>query len=109
MRVHVGKHILEKQIDTDHEDLIYGFWGKNKDFYGKIDSECSFYYDYGKIGNKPSRNNQCTNRLLHCNVQECKKVIWSYNMTPHFTIHHPDRECDVPISSTDISAMKKNR
>ena len=48
-------------------------------------------------------------RLLHCNAQECKKVIWSYNMTPNFTIHHPDRECDVPISSTDISAMKKNR
>ena len=70
MRVHVGKHILEKQIDTDHEDLICWFCGlscssqsvktsggKNKDFYGKIDSECSFYYDYGKIGNKPSLNN----------------------------------------------------
>ena len=27
MRAHVGKHIIEKEIDTDHDDLICGFCG----------------------------------------------------------------------------------
>ena len=38
-------------------------------------------YQYGeKVGTKPSRNNPCTNGLVHYSVQECKQVVWSYNL-----------------------------
>ena len=68
---------------------------------------CKLYYDYGKVGLKPSQNNACTNTLRHCSVIECNQVIWSYNMTSHFDIKHPDLVCDVDITPADISVMKK--
>ena len=63
---------------------------------------CELSYDYGKVGPKPSQNNACTNMLRHCSVTECNQVIWSYNMTSHFDIKHPDLDCDVNITPTDI-------
>ena len=45
----------------------------------------------------------------HCSVTECNQVIWSYNMTSHFDIKHPDLDCDVNNTPVDISAMKKKK
>ena len=73
-----------------------------------IDSDCDLFFDYGKkVGVKLSRNNACTNRLVHYNVPECRHIVWSYNMQEHFFIKHADRDCDVVITEEDIAAMKK--
>ena len=81
--------------------------GKSKDYYGKIENECKYYFDYGKVGTKPSRNNPCTNRLVHCSVQECKQVVWSYNMEAHFEVKHTEIPCLLTITQAEIVAMKK--
>ena len=70
-------------------------------------SDRGYYFDYGKLSAKPSRNNPCTNRLVHCSVNECKQVVWSYNMEAHFESKHVDVPSDIVITQAEIAAMKK--
>ena len=89
-------------------NLVQTSRGKGKVYYGKIDSDCPYYFDYGKkVGSLPSRNNPCTNRLLHCDIKECKQVVWSYNMKHHYLKKHPNAECEEMMTKRDISTMKK--
>ena len=120
MREHVGHHIIANTIQTEDKENICGFCGmscsstlaetsrgRGKTFFRKIESLCTYKIEYGKIPSQPSRENPCTNRLLHCSIKECRKVVWSYNIKPHFEKMHPDTLCDVLITNRDITAMKK--
>ena len=120
MRTHIGLHIIQGDIETQNKDIICGFCGmkcssilvktsrgKSKVYYGKIESDCCYYFDYGKLSAKPSRNNPCTNRLVHCSVNECKQVVWSYNMEAHFESKNVDAPSDIVITQAEIAAMKK--
>ena len=65
-------------------------------------------YQYGeKVGTKPSRNNPCTNGLVHYSVQECKQVVWSYNLEAHFEVKHTKIPCHLNITQVGIVAMQK--
>ena len=105
---------------AEDKENICGFWGltcsstleetsrgKGKKFFAKIESLCLYKCDYGKVPSKPSRENPCTNRLIHCSIKECKKVVRSYNMSHHFSKVRPDNICNVFITERDVTAMKK--
>ena len=83
----------------------------SQDYYGKVKSNCEYYFDYGnKVSTKPSRNSPWRNRLLNCSVDECDQVVWSYNMKEHFNLQHADQDHlnNVEITAEDITGMNKS-
>lgn len=99
MRVHVGGHILRGTING-HQ--ICGFCGtegcvsskeksskKGSQAFFKIQSNCSYYYDYKRVPDKPTCAHISTNKLVECPSQNCSVLIWKYNAPQHFQTFHP--------------------
>ena len=114
MRTHVGKHIQKK--DVEHSENICGFCGKEgckpslekssksgtKTFYTPK-SDCLYHYTYKKMGKKATRYTPCTNRITTCPI--CNVYTWSYNLVPHYQIHHPEEdvaEVKIPIEEKNL-------
>ena len=94
MRVHVGKHVIKNDI-TGEQDDICGFCGKHgctvllestshkgSKKYFSPKSNCVYFYPYKKVGDTPTRNNPCTNKIVTCKI--CNVYTWKYNLKHHF-------------------------
>ena len=105
MRAHVGVHILSKDVVGSN---ICGFCGrgtcmtkcKNKSKKGGIpiytldETDCAYFFAYGrsKVFNK--RTNICTNRFDQCPIKGCFSEIWKYNFKSHLQEKHPHEDPD---------------
>ena len=98
MRCHVGSHILHNEIGTSR---TCGFCGKEscdvkmktskkqgKPFYTLEDTDCPYFYDYGRVKVFKKKSNPCTNRVVGCCIKECKSMVWTYNMGKHYIEKH---------------------
>jgi len=64
-----------------------GFGKKSN--YG-VASNCKYLLRFSlKPAEKSTKNKPCTNRPIECPINDCKTVLWSYNIEPHFHVNHP--------------------
>ena len=117
MRAHIAIHILHKDLVGSD---ICGFCGrdtctnkcKTKSKKGGIpiftfdQTDCIYFFDYGrsKVFNK--RSNICTNRFDQCPVDGCITEIWKYNFSEHLIEKHPDVDA-ASHPTWNISALEK--
>ena len=100
MRSHVGGHILRDEMGTSR---TCGFCGQDacetrvkssrkgpKTFISVEESDCPYFFDYGRVKVFNKKKNSTTNRITAFSVKGCKSLVWIYNMKKHFTEKHGD-------------------
>ena len=116
MRKHVGKHILNKEVQKS--ERLCGFCGAEgcstnlkksnkgkKLFFTPERGGCTYFWPYVKIGDDATRNVPCTNKLKHCPA--CNVVIWTYNLHFHYENQHPELQNVYRISDREHEIMNK--
>ena len=96
MRIHVGQHILKQT--TYSQPSICEFCGKstclvslvntskkrNERKY-KVSSTCDYLINFNiKSAEKSSKDMPCCNRPIPCPYDECKQIVWLYNLPSHY-------------------------
>ena len=71
------------------------------------DSDCIYFFDYGRSKKFNKRSNTCTNRFDRCSVDGCISEIWKYNFRDHVLEKHPEVDPDTyPVMK--IEEAEKN-
>ena len=99
MRVHVGRHILNKTLTIPHSVSTCGYCGRQncvstlvvssrrgQQQYYKVESDCSYKVQASKNKSTFSVRNKCTNTVLQCPI--CHKSMWKYNLPLHVAEEH---------------------
>ena len=70
-------------------------------------SNCVCFYPYKKVGDTPTRNNPCTNKIVTCKI--CNVYTWKYNLKHHFQKDHEDEDCseEVVQKEKDVTLKAK--
>jgi hypothetical protein len=120
MRHHIGKHILNKDIEIDVH--LCGFCGKigcsigldttsGRGSYKTLgpSSDCKYFYQFSLgAAMKSSKYSPCTNRPVECSICLSKKknfICWSYNLVVHYKDQHPSTE-PPSIDNDEITRVK---
>ena len=65
--------------------------------FNKIDqTDCSYYFDYGKAKKFNKKKNPCTKRILRCPMEKCLSNVWLYNLASHYEEKHSQNEVLIP-------------
>ena len=122
MREHVAHHIVKGDLQKSHS--LCGFCGRDglcelqikwtsrsgsSNYFNIQDCSCPYYYAYGKKKAFSKSNHTC-NRLLACEVKDCKSVVWAYNTAQHYEAKHPNAEVpQTAISADEIAFLTKHK
>ena len=118
MRAHVGLHILRNELVGSN---ICGFCGRdictNKcktrskkrgiPIYTFDQSDCEYFYAFGRSKSFNKCSNICTNRFDQCLVDGCITEIWKYNFQEHVQEKHPGVDPDLYSAFKITEAEKK--
>ena len=120
MRIHVGKHILNNDVNEAHD--LCGFCGKNgckpsllentsssgRRKFNRPSSNCVYNFPYKKVGDKATRYTPCTNRIVSC--PSCNMCVWSYNLPAHFIREHPEEDAkQFVVSQEEKNIIQKTK
>jgi hypothetical protein len=110
MRLHIGIHILKKDVDND----VCGFCGLKCGSVSQINSKlklpvpvsnCKYFYMFSlaSVTNiKDSRSSAwSSNRPVKCKDCTGDVFVWSYSIQEHYSLFHTNIECDFKISEKE--------
>ena len=113
MRQHVGVHIINENISGTNlcgfcgqdlcENVLVKSSAKRSQIFFKLQSNCPFFVEWKKTPAFSTRNH-CSNHLIICEI--CKSSVWTYNGTNHYKERHPDVDCPIFITDSEVKKMK---